>query len=138
GVERGRRFVALDPSNVTAHLYLGMDLLNVTRVDEAIDELRRGTQADPLQLSSSSALATALAYARRFPEAIAAARQTLALDSTFNYGLTSLGVAQMFGGQPDSAVVTLERDRRFHPNDSRIVGLLLFAYAAAGRWADAG
>jgi eukaryotic-like serine/threonine-protein kinase len=137
GVARSRRFAALDPSNVTAHLWLGMNLLNLSQVDEAIEQFRRATQADPLQLSSSSALATGLAYARRFPEAIAAARRTLALDSTFNYGLTSLGIAQMFGGQPDSAVVTLERDRRFHPNDSRILGLLLFAYAAAGRWADA-
>lgn len=31
----------------------------------------------------------------------------------------------------------MERGTRSHPNDSRQFGALLFAYAAAGRWADA-
>jgi serine/threonine-protein kinase len=134
---RYRAAATLDPANATAHHWLGLSLLNLGRTGEAIVELRRGTQADPLALSVGSALSTALLYARRFPEATAAARRTLAVDSTFMYALWTLGVAQAFDGQADSAVITFERDVRFHPDDARQLGGLLFAYAAAGRWADA-
>ena len=46
-------------------------------------------------------------------------------------------MAQLFGGQPDSAVRTLERGVRLHPRAPAMTSTLLFAYAAAGRWADA-
>ena len=47
------------------------------------------------------------------------------------------GLAQAFGGQPDSAVRTLERGLQQHPGHSRLTSGLVFAYAAAGRWTDA-
>jgi hypothetical protein len=78
-----------------------------------------------------------LLVARRFPESIRAARYVLTLDSTFNYALWTLGFAQLLSGQVDSGVTTLEHDRRLHPDDPRIAGALVFAYAAADRWPDA-
>ena len=134
---RYRVAAALDPANATVHHLLGVSLLNLTRTDEAIVELRRGVQADPLALSPAAAFAAALLYARRYPESDSAARRLLSLDSTFAYGVSVLGLAQAFGGQPDSAVRTMERGTRLHPEDARLRGALLFAYAAAGRWADA-
>jgi serine/threonine-protein kinase len=137
GEARFRRAVALDGSNATVHHLLGMSLLNTNHIDEAIVELRRALQADPLMLSPSAGLSTALLFARRFPEAKAAARHALTLDSTFHYAIMTLGLAQALSGEPDSAIATLERGVRLHPGDSRMYGRLLFAYAAAGRWADA-
>jgi len=48
-----------------------------------------------------------------------------------------LGLAQVFAGRPDSAVRTLERGLRLHPDAPGMNSTLLFAYASAGRWADA-
>ena len=127
----------LEPWNATAHHWLGFSLVNLGYTDEGITELRRAVQADPLALSPSSALSTALLFARRYREAEEAARHVLTLDSTFMYAIFTLGLAQAFNGKPDSAVITMERGTRFHPDDSRQFGALLFAYAAAGRWADA-
>jgi serine/threonine-protein kinase len=132
-----RAAVVLDPSSVTAHHWLGLCLLDLGRTDEALRELLRATQLDPLATSPASAAATALLYARRFPEAAVASRRALALDSTFAFATWTLGLAQAFGGQPDSAVLTLERGTRVNPGDPRLRSALLFAYAAAGRWADA-
>jgi serine/threonine-protein kinase len=132
-----RAAVVLDPSSVTAHHWLGLCLLDLGRTDEALRELLRATQLDPLATSPASAAATALLYARRFPEAAVASRRALALDSTFAVATWTLGLAQAFGGQPDSAVLTLERGTRVNPGDPRLRSALLFAYAAAGRWADA-
>jgi len=54
----------------------------------------------------------------------------------FSLGLYSLGLAQVYDGQPDSAVLTLERGIRLYPDQLALKGRLLFAYAAAGRWAE--
>jgi serine/threonine-protein kinase len=132
-----RSAVALDPSSVTAHHWLGFSLLNLGHTDEALAQLRRATQLDPMAVSPASATATALLYSRRFREAAAASRRALALDSSFAFAYWTLGLAQAFGGQPDSAVITLEHGMRVRPRDSRLLSALLFAYAAAGRWNDA-
>jgi serine/threonine protein kinase/Flp pilus assembly protein TadD len=134
---RYRKAVALDPGSETAHHWLGISLLNLGRTDEAIGELSRAKQLDPLAPAPASALSTALLFARRYPESLVAAHRALALDSTFAFAIWTLGVAQALDGQPDSAVRTLERGTRLHPDDSKLRGALVFAYAAAGRWPDA-
>ncbi len=134
---RYRAAVVLDPSSVTGHHWLGFALLNLGRSDEALVELRHATELDPLSTTPASALSTALLFARRFPESATAARRALAIDSTFAFAIWTLGMAQVFGGQPDSAVQTLERGMRVHPEDSRMSSGLVLAYAAAGRWAEA-
>lgn len=134
---RYRAAVALDPSSVTGHHWLGMSLLNLGRTDEAIVELRHATELDPLAPTPASAFAIALVHARRYSEARVAARRALALDSTFVLALWPLGLAQAFGGQPDSAVRTFERGVRLQPADTRMSTGLTLAYAAVGRWRDA-
>jgi TolB-like protein/tetratricopeptide (TPR) repeat protein/tRNA A-37 threonylcarbamoyl transferase component Bud32 len=137
GLARYRKAIILDPSSVTGHHWLGLSLLNLGRTDEALVELRHSTELDPLAPTPVSAFALALLFARRFPEARSAARRALALDSGFAFALWPLGIAQAFGGQPDSAVQTFENALRLHPEDSRMSANLIFAYAAAGRWSDA-
>jgi serine/threonine protein kinase/tetratricopeptide (TPR) repeat protein len=132
-----RRAVALDPSSVTAHHWLGMSLLNLGRTDEAIVELRHATELDPLAPVPAAAIGTALLFARRFTEAEAASRRALAHDSTVGFAIDTLGLAQAFGGQPDSAVRTLARGVRLAPDDAHLAAALVFAYAAAGNWNDA-
>jgi tetratricopeptide (TPR) repeat protein len=132
-----RRAVALDPASETAHHWIGLSLLNMGRTDEAIAELSRAAQLDPLAAAPASALSTALLFARRYSDAMVAARHTLSLDSTYAFAIWTLGVAQALQGQRDSAVATLERGTRLHPDDSQLRSALVFAYAAAGRWPDA-
>ncbi len=132
-----RGAVAIEPASEPGHRVLAFLFLDLGRTDEALPELRQATQLDPLAKSSSSGLALALVSARRFPEAVIAAHRAFALDSTFPLGIKMVGLAQVFGGQPDSAVRTLERGVRLHPDAPGMTSMLLFAYAAAGRWADA-
>jgi serine/threonine-protein kinase len=134
---RYRAAIRLDPSSVTAHHWLGLSLLNLGRTDEALVELRHASDLDPLAPTPASALATALLFARRFPEAEAAARRTLAIDSTFSFAIYTVGLAEAFEGQPHSAVRTLTRGLRLHPDDARLASALVFAYAADRDWEDA-
>ena len=132
-----RKFVAFDSTNVTAHQWLGGTYLNLGHNEDALAELERATQIDHLAPSVTSLYVTALWTARRYREALAAGHRQQALDSTFHYGILSLGLTQISAHQADSAVATFQRGIRFHGDDSRIVGGLMLAYAAAGRWADA-
>jgi serine/threonine-protein kinase len=129
--------VALEPANVTARQALGLMLVSLGRTDEALTDLRLAAQLDPLAKSVGTGYALALISARRYPEAAAATRRTLALDSTFPLALWTLGLVQTFGGQPDSAVHTLELGVRLYPTSPGLNAALVLAYAAAGRWADA-
>ena len=129
-----RAALGIEPMNaVTLHSFGGM-LVSVGRSEEAIAELRQATQLDPLAKSAGTMLAEALIDARRFREAEDEARRVLAIDSTFSLALFSLGLAQALGGQPDSAVRTLERGVQLYPTLYPMQGRLLFAYAAAGQW----
>jgi serine/threonine-protein kinase len=137
GLAHYRRGLALDSSSVTAYHWLGTALLNLGHTDEALVLLRRAGQLDPLARSVASATAYALFFARRFPEANAAARRGLAIDSTFVLGLNALGMAQVFGGAPDSALRNFERALHDNPNHSRLLANLVLANGAAGRWPEA-
>lgn len=99
--------------------------------------LHRALQLDPAVKSAASALALGYLLARRFPEALDQARYAMALDSAFPLAIFVLGQAQIFGGQPDSAVRSQERGVRLYPRDTRLLSNLLLAYAATGRWDDA-
>ena len=134
---RFRRVLAVEPSNVSARQALGLLLLTVGRTDASLVELRHATQLDPLAKSVGTAYTLALVSARRFLEAEAAARRTFALDATFSLAFNVLGLAQTFGGDPDSAVRTLERGVQVHPETAANYAGLVLAYGAAGRWADA-
>ena len=132
-----RRAIALEPSNAYAHHAFGHYLIMQGHVDESVRETALAARLDPLAKSAGSSEALALGFARRGPEAIAASRRILALDSNFALAFQTLGVAQGVIGQPDSAVRSLERARQLSPAQPGLFGKLIFAYAAAGRWADA-
>ena len=134
---RYRAALDLEPDDVTTHQWFGFFLLNTGRPAEAIVELNRAAQLDPLARSPGATVAMGYLSARRFADAAAAARRVLAYDSTFSLALLGLGLAQTFGGQPDSAVATLQHTIRLYPGILGIRTALLFAYAAANRWADA-
>jgi eukaryotic-like serine/threonine-protein kinase len=146
GRERDNRFreaeshyraaIAAEPSNDFAHHTYGMMLVTIGRTDEAIAELRLATQIDPLAKSAGIGEAEALIDARRFRDAEKESRRILAIDSAFPLAISSLGLAQTFDGQADSAVHTLERGLHLYPDLLIFRGRLLFAYAVAGRWDD--
>jgi eukaryotic-like serine/threonine-protein kinase len=136
-VARYRRAIELEPSNVMAYHALGFLLRSIGRTDDALPELQRAARLDPLAKSVATAHAGALISARRFPEAAAEARRALALDPAFPLALGVLAAAQAFGGQPDSAIATLRHAPGIYPQQPGLRVLLMYAYAAAGRWNDA-
>jgi TolB-like protein/cytochrome c-type biogenesis protein CcmH/NrfG len=81
GAEREyKAALALNPSYATAHLRYAELLSNLARHDEAVAEIRRAQELDPLSLLMRSSVGRFLYYARRYDEAIPELKKTLELD----------------------------------------------------------
>jgi len=89
-----RRAIELNPNYATAHNWLGIDLLAPTkRFDEAIAELRRAEELDPLSPMIGANLGVAILFTRRYDEAIAQYKRVLSLDPNFAFARFNLGGA---------------------------------------------
>ncbi len=105
-----RRAIELNPNYATAHQWLGLDFLVLTkRFDEGIRELKRAGEIDPLSPVIGSDTASALGYAGRFDEAIEQSRRTLALEPGFSYAHSMLGYALDGKGQFAEAITEYEK-----------------------------
>jgi tetratricopeptide (TPR) repeat protein len=89
-----KRAIALNPNYATAHHWYGNALLvALGRFDEAISEVHRAVDLDPLSLIINADLGGTLMMARRYDQAIAQLQRTLALDERFGYARWNLGEA---------------------------------------------
>ena len=79
-----QRAIELNPNYATAHQWYGIDLLvALGRFDEAISEVKRALELDPLSLIINSDLGRTYYFARRYDEAIEQLRKTLEMDPNF-------------------------------------------------------
>ena len=78
--------ISLNPSYPTAHLRYAEFLSTVGRHDEAIAEVHRALELDPLSIVYGNNLGRFLYHARRYDEAIQVLNQNLGLDPKRVYG----------------------------------------------------
>lgn len=107
-----REAVALEPSNQYAHHALGHFLVMVGHTGDG------APRPSPRRVASW----------RSIP---------LFCSRTKRSGSRKASVDSRTAVQPDSAVRSLERARQLDPDQPGLFGKLIFAYASAGRWADA-
>jgi eukaryotic-like serine/threonine-protein kinase len=79
-----KKAFALDPNDASAHQWYGQDLGWIGgRQQEALDEMNRAHQLDPLSPIISSTMGVVLITGRRFDEAIAACQKVSVENPTF-------------------------------------------------------
>ena len=126
-----RRTLELDPKWAGGHAGYGLFLTAMNRMDEAITELKRAQELNPLSPINNAAIARPYYNARRYAEAIAQSRKTLELDSTFHRAHYWLGLSYEQLSRPADAIRELENSVRYSPI-SLYQGALGHAYAVAG------
>ena len=131
-----RRALELNPNDAAAHLGFANWLLCQGRTDEAITWAERSRELDPLAVSGDD-LAEMLFFARRYDEAEREVRSLLAMHPDDAGALWDLGFALIAKGQPDAAVPALEKALSVSNRSPGIIGVLIRAYAHAGRRTDA-
>ena len=126
------RAIELNPSYATAHQWYSRCLVEMRRYDEAVREIRRAEQLDPLSLIIIAELGGVYADAGRLDEAVAECSRALALEPEFAFGHYVLAGAYLkqrrFDDAAREAMVAWELGR--DPRSLVRVGL---SEAAAGR-----
>lgn len=104
-----RRAIQLNPSYATAHHWYAHLLRALGRFGEAVAEIRRAQELDPLSLIINSNLGSALFYAGRYEEAADQYRKTLQRDAGWAPAHWGLGRTLLKLGRPAEAIAEHEQ-----------------------------
>jgi len=131
-----KRALKLNPSDATAQSRFAAWLLCQGRTDEALAWTQRAREHDPLAVSGAD-IGWILFHARRYDEAIHELRSELAVQPDQPTVLWYLGFALIAKGQPEEAIPVLEKSVAGSNRSPGPIGVLVRAYAQAGRRTDA-
>jgi len=90
-----QRAIELNPGYATAHHWYAWHLSVLGRYDEAIAEMRKAQNLDPLSLIINADLAELLLIARLYDDSIQQSRKTIEMDSNFALAHNQLGLAYL-------------------------------------------
>jgi pentatricopeptide repeat protein len=131
-----RRALALNPNSAAAHEGLALWLACQGRADEAVAWAERGRELDPLAVSFED-IGWTLFQTRHYEQAIHELRGALAGRPDDLGTLTDLGFVLIANNQPSDAIPVLEKAVSVSNGSPAATGVLIRAYAHAGRRDDA-
>ena len=130
------RALELNPNNADAHSWFALWLSCQGRTGEAVAEIERARALDPVGISGNS-VSWILFQSRRYDDAIREARSALAIQPDNANDLLGLGFSLIANDKPEEAITILEEARSLSPDSPAIMGVLIRAFAHAGRRSDA-
>ena len=132
-----RHALELSPSDAEAHRTYSYFLAAMGRTDQAIAEIQRAQQIDPLNIWTQTTAGWVYYYSRQYDKAIAQCQNLLKLDPNAAGAYDCLGTSYLATGQYEKAIAAAQKASGFSNADpTRVVGLGR-AYALAGKKADA-
>jgi eukaryotic-like serine/threonine-protein kinase len=138
GAEREfKRALELKTSYVMAHEWYAEFLASQGRFDDAVAEIRKAQQLDPLAVPVNRAVGWILYFARRYDESVEELRKTLAMNAEFLGARLVLWWVHVARGAPADAIADIQRELE-KPGLKTVKKLMLaYACAAAGRREEA-
>jgi TolB-like protein/Flp pilus assembly protein TadD len=131
-----RRAFDLNPNNPAASGGLNEWLSCHGRIEEALVWARRRRELDPLGASEET-IGWTLFFGHRYDEAIHEYRNELAAKPAAGGALLQLGIVLICNHQVEEAIPVLERAGSVTHGSPAVIGMLIWAYAHAGRRTDA-
>ncbi len=132
-----RRSIEINPNYATGHNWYAFHLAMEGRSDEAVEQMMRTRELDPLSPAVLQALGWCYYQGRRFEEALATFRAMLEAVPDFAYGLVTYSWVLRHTGAVDEAVRTAEKALQLSSGSQLYVAAVGAAYAAAGRETEA-
>jgi TolB-like protein/DNA-binding winged helix-turn-helix (wHTH) protein/Flp pilus assembly protein TadD len=127
-----QRAIELNPNYATAHHWYAWHLGLSGRYDDALAEMRKAENLDPLSLIINSDLAELLLIAHSYDESIRQSRKTLEMDPNFALAHNQLGQAYLQKQMYDPAIAELEKAVQLSAGSPTCEANLARAYAASG------
>ena len=132
-----KKAAELKPAHADGHRGYAALLSMQGRHAEALREMRRAQQLDPLSLVINADAAWTLYMARDYQGAMEQAWRTLAMEPRFAPAQHALGLAWQQMGMLEEAIVEFRNARTCSSDHPAAIASLGHAYAAAGQRADA-
>jgi TolB-like protein/DNA-binding winged helix-turn-helix (wHTH) protein/Flp pilus assembly protein TadD len=136
-----KKAIALRDNYPTAHQRYSIYLRDQGRLDEALREIRRAQQLDPLSATIGSNLAYNLYLQRDYDQAAERCRQVLETEQDFFQPLLILGMIYDLQQKPQESIAILKRAKELNQGKGSVyynaLEILGHAYAMTGRKAEA-
>jgi serine/threonine protein kinase/Flp pilus assembly protein TadD len=132
-----QRGLQLAPSDAGGHFAYGEWLTAMGRFEEAVMELERAFDLDPLSSPISANLASAYSFVRQYDRALEQIRKTVELDPSFIAAQGLLAILLSRAGYFDDAVAEAQKYLSLPGSDLRCKSFLGTVYATAGRAEEA-
>ncbi len=132
-----QRALELNPGYATAHHWYAWHLSLLGRYDEAIVEMRKAENLDPLSLIINADLAELLLIAHSYDESIRQSRKTIEMDPNFALAHNQLGQAYLQKQMRDEAIAELQKAVQLSAGSPTCLANLARAYAVSGKKSEA-
>ncbi|HEX8881866.1 MAG TPA: tetratricopeptide repeat protein [Candidatus Acidoferrum sp.] len=128
-----RRAIELNPGYATAHHWYAWHLALVGRNAEAITEMKKAQNLDPLSLIINADLAELLLIAHSYDESIEQSRKTIEMDPNFGLAHNQLAQAYLQKQNTGEAISELQKAIRLSGDSPTCTANLARAYTKAGK-----
>lgn len=112
--------LALNPNYAPGRIRYGVELFYLLRLEDALREVKRGRELDPLSPAANSALCLMLIMARDYDAAIQFGRKALELNPALMVARVNLGEAYLNKGMYREAFDEFKQLERDHPARARL------------------
>ncbi len=137
GAEREyRQAIELNPRYVTAHQWYALELAQMGRMDEAIREIKRAQELDPLLLIVNVNAGWIFYHARQYDQAIDQMRKSLDMDPNFARGHWAISEPLEQQQRYEEAIAELQKARQLDETPI-MLAFLGHVYAVTGKRAEA-
>src|SRR5579862_8997218 len=128
-----RRAIELNPGYATAHHWYAWHLSLLGQYHQAIDEMRKAENLDPLSLIINTDLAELLLLAHSYDESILQSRKTIEMDPNFALAHNQLAQAYLQKRMYEEAVAELKTAVQLSGGSPAFVANLARADVASGK-----
>lgn len=132
-----QKAIQINPNDSAAHWGYSLLLSSLGQHDQAIAEIDKALQLEPLWPMTGALKGHVLFQARRYAEAVTYLNRTLELDNNFWIAQIELGKNYESEGQYDEALESFRKARDLSGGISETLSLMGYTYAVSGRRAEA-
>ena len=132
-----KRAIEINPGHPYAHESYAYYLSAMGRSGEALNEIRRARELDPLSLSKISGEGEILRFARLFDQAIEQDGKAIEMDPNSGFAHWTLGNAFLNKGMYQEAIAEYQRAIPLSGNSPDEPASLAYAYALSGKKQEA-
>lgn len=132
-----KRALDLNPHYTTAHIWYSQLLVAFGRHDEAIEQLDRALEEEPLSVNANLAIGYRSYYTGRYPHAIEISHKVLAMDPQCVPAHVLLGRVYVQQRLYDAAAAEFREALKLSGGDTNELAALGYALALSGRESEA-